>query len=106
MAILYKFTCSCGYQTNACDGKDGCFFVDTLTMTCGRCKELHDVTVRTYERTPLETRGKGTDVAPICPSCGSGDQLTRWKTEGWFRVRPCPKCGKRMSKVGMLALID
>jgi DNA-directed RNA polymerase subunit RPC12/RpoP len=94
---LFAVRCpDCGYQAEISGGVDAGDLVITRTMVCLNCKQVVDVVVG--ESHP-GSAGSDTDFGR-CPRC-RGRKVVPWRKD-----RPCPKCGKRMTKGRSVCLWD
>jgi hypothetical protein len=101
MGTRYDYTCKgCGYATHVSGGKDCGMVAVVETRVCSACQTVSDVLIGRYgQEGPTGDADYDKDMN-LCPLCRSSE------TEPWSPHRPCPKCGKRMSKGSSLTMWD
>jgi hypothetical protein len=94
----FEFRCpQCGYRVTVSGGKDCGIIIETQTMTCKACQEVVDVMVGFTTTSSPPKRDK---TIGHCPECNSTNVTP------WGKGRPCPKCGKKMTKGMLVRLWD
>jgi hypothetical protein len=93
MGSSYEYVCKCcGYKAMVSGGKDCGMVAVVETRVCRACNTVGDVLIGQYgNEGPTGDPDYDKDL-DHCPMCNSAD------THPWPKHRPCPKCGKRMTK--------
>ena len=101
MGAWSEFVCgSCGYEVMVSGRDDAGMLVNTTTVLCEDCEELHDVVTFRRAGMPGEEEAHLGPVEPKCPQSG-GHTIRRWK-----HPDTCPKCGNMMVRGEKGALWD
>lgn len=101
MGSQYQFTCpKCGYEATVSGGFDYGFHAVVRTMVCGDCEDVVDVLVGAYGQEGKTGDPEYDKDLGRCPECNGTD------VHVWPRHRPCPKCGGRMKKRGLIVMWD
>lgn len=89
MGQYYKFVCeSCGYKTIVSGEPDRGLVTMTDTFVCLDCKEIFDLTIKTYSETNNKWTERTEEIS--CEKC-KGHNLKTWHKE------ECPKCKSKMT---------